>query len=136
MLSCAGRQRIMKSRLLLREVFRDWFANRLSDEDRINIEMVVAANSHFLTDNHPLTLKILSDWSSGYLLHEIAHRHNLHVGVTRDILMFAFELLGCKLDIDDGSVLREVPAQLHITARNVFNAYYDTFTELPERDLE
>jgi hypothetical protein len=98
--------------------------------------MVVATNSHFLTDNHPLTLRILSDWSSGYLLHEIAQRHNLHVGVTRDILKFAFELLGRKLDIDDGSVLREVPAQLHITARNVFNAYYDTFTELPERDLE
>jgi hypothetical protein len=126
----------MKSRLLLRELFRDWFANRLNDEDRINLEMVVKANSHFLRDNHPLTMRMLEDWGSGYALHEIAQRHNLHAGVAKDALKFAFELLGRKLQVDDGSVLREVPPQLHITARNVFNAYYDTFTELPEQDLD
>lgn len=126
----------MKSRLLLREVFRDWFANKLTDEDRINIEMVVKANRHFLLDNHPKTIQMLSEWSSGYTLYEIAARNEVHVGVAKDILKFAFELLGRKLEIDDGQVLREVPPQLHSTARNVFSAYYDTFTELPERDLD
>jgi hypothetical protein len=136
MLICAGRLQIMKSRLLLREIFRDWFANRLNDEDRINLEMIVKSNSHFLVDNHPLTLRMLDDWASGYTLFEIAQRNNTHIGVTKDALRFAFELLGRKLEIDDGSVLREVPPQLHATARNVFNAYYDTFTELPEQDQE
>jgi hypothetical protein len=126
----------MKSRLLLREIFRDWFANRLSDEDRLNLEVTIRNNAHFLLDNHPLSLKMLQDWGEGYTLYEISQRHSTHVGVTKDVLRFSFELLGRRLDISDSSVLKEVPTQLHIAARSVFLAYYDTFTELPERDLD
>jgi hypothetical protein len=126
----------MKSRLLLREVFRDWFANRLSDEDRLNLEVVIKRNAHFLIDNHPLSLKMLQDWGEGYTLYEIGQRHDTHVGVTKDILKFAFELLGRKLAVDDSSVLKDIPQPLQMAAHNVFLAYYDTFTELPERDLD
>jgi hypothetical protein len=98
--------------------------------------MVVEANKHFLIDNHPLTLIILDDWSSGYTLYEIAERHELHIGVTKNILKFAFELLGRRLEVSDGEVLNKVPPQLHPVARSVFSAYYETFTELPEKDLE
>jgi hypothetical protein len=126
----------MKSRLLLREIFRDWFANRLSDEDRLNLEVAIKMNAHFLQDNHPLSLKMLQDWGEGYTLYEISHRHSTHVGVTKDVLKFAFELLGRKLEISDNSVMKEIPQQLHPAARSVFSAYYDTFTELPERDQD
>lgn len=126
----------MKSRLLLREMFRDWFSNKLADEDRINIEVVVKANSHFLLDNHPQSLRILQDWCEGYSIFEIATRRDLHIGVTKDILKFSFELLGRKLEVHDKSVLKSIPPQLQQAAQNVFGAYYDTFTELPEKDLE
>lgn len=126
----------MKSRLLLREIFRDLLANKLSLEDRVAIEMAVRTNAHFLIDNHPQSITILQQWCEGYSLREIALIHKLHNGVVKDILRFAFELLGRKLHVDDGSVLSQVPPQLTSVARSVFSAYYDTFTELPERDME
>lgn len=126
----------MKSRLLLREICRDWFSNRLDEEDRINLEMVIKANSHFLLDNHLKSLRFLQDWCEGYTLFEIANRNDTHIGVTRDALKFTFELLGRKLQISDGSVLKQVHPQLQQAAQNVFIAYYDTFTELPEKDAE
>jgi hypothetical protein len=98
--------------------------------------MVIKANSHFLTDNHPKSLKILQDWCEGYTLFEIASRNDMHIGVTSDALKFTFELLGRKLQISDGSVLNMVHPQLQAAAHSVFRAYYDTFTELPERDME
>lgn len=126
----------MKSRLLLRELFRDWYQGRLPVEDRVSLAMIVEANQHFLLDNHPATLGILHMWASGYTLYEIAESQSLHVGVTKNILKFAFELIGRKLEISDGEVLNKVPPQLHPVARSVFSAYYETFTELPEKDLE
>jgi hypothetical protein len=126
----------MKSRLLLREICRDWFSNKLDEEDRINLEIVVKSNSHFLLDNHPKSLKLLQDWCEGYTLFEIANRNDVHLGVARDVLRFTFELLGRKLQISDQSVLKSVHPQLQVAAQSVFRAYYDTFTELPEKDLE
>lgn len=126
----------MKSRLLLRETLRDLLANKLSVEDRVAIEMTVQANAHFLLDNHPNSITILQQWSEGYSPTEIALMHRMHNGVVKDILRFAFELLGRKLHIEDGNVLSQVPPQLTSMARSVFSAYYDTFTELPERDIE
>lgn len=126
----------MKSRLLLRELFRDWYQGKLDMEDSVSFGMIVEANRRFLLDNHPLTLILLDEWASGYTLYEMSEKHSLHVGVTKNILKFAFELLGRKLEVSDGQVLYKVPPQLHPVARSVFNAYYETFTELPERDLE
>ncbi len=126
----------MKSRLLLRETLRDLLANKLPIEDRVAIEMTVQANAHFMLDNHPNSIVILQQWSEGYSPMEIASMHKMHNGVVKDILRFCFELLGRKLHIEDGNVLSQVPPQLTSVARSVFNAYYDTFTELPERDME
>lgn len=126
----------MKSRLLLRELFRDWYHGKLLVEDRVSLAMVIEANRRFLLDNHPATLEILDAWASGYTLYEISATHGLHVGVTKNILKFAFELIGRRLEISDGEVLNKVPPQLHPVARSVFSAYYETFTELPEKDLE
>lgn len=127
---------VTKSRLLLREVFRDWYQGKLPVDDAVVLAMAVNDNRHFLLDNHPKALVLLDEWSQGYTLNEIAYRHELHPVVVKNVLRFCFELLGRKLGISDGSVLRLVQPQLYAVARNVFSAYYETFTELPEKDME
>lgn len=125
-----------KSRLLLREVFRDWYQGKLPVDDAVVLQMAVKENRHFLLDNHPKALVLLDDWSKGYTLNELSLMHELHPAVVKNVLRFSFELLGRKLGISDGGVLRLVQPQLYTVARNVFTAYYETFTELPEKDTE
>ena len=126
----------MKSRLLLREELRDYFTDRLPIDDAISYQQALQQNARFMIDNHPMSLVLLQEWGVGYTIFEISMRNQLHLGVVRDILKFCFELLGRKLNVDDVSVLAVIPQQLRPMAKNVFHAYYDTFTELPEREVD
>jgi hypothetical protein len=126
----------MKSRLLLREELRDYFNDRLPTDDGISYQQALQQNARFMLDNHPMSLILLREWGEGYTLFEISMRNGLHLGVVRDILKFCFELLGRKLDVEDGSVLNTIPVQLRPMSKKVFHAYYDTFTELPEREVD
>ena len=126
----------MKSRLLLREELRDYFTDRLPIDDAISYQQALQQNARFMIDNHPMSLVLLQEWGVGYTIFEISMRNQLHLGVVRDILKFCFELLGRKLNVDDASVLAVIPQQLRPMAKNVFYAYYDTFTELPEREVD
>lgn len=126
----------MKSRLLLREELRDYFTDRLPIDDAISYQQALQQNPRFMIDNHPMSLVLLQEWGVGYTIFEISMRNQLHLGVVRDILKFCFELLGRKLNVDDASVLAVIPQQLRPMAKNVFHAYYDTFTELPEREVD
>jgi hypothetical protein len=132
----AGHNKHMKSRLLVREELRDYFNGKLSTDEAVSYECALEQNARFMVDNHPLSLKVLQEWGEGYTLFEISMRNQLHLGVARDILKFCFELLGRRLQVDDGSVLNSIPPQLRPMAKNVFHAYYDTFTELPEKEVD
>jgi len=124
----------MKSRLLVREELRDYFNSKLPIDESLSYGCAIEQNARFMVDNHPLSLRILQEWGEGYTLFEISMRNQLHLAVTRDILIFCFELLGRKLQVDDNVVLQSILPQLRPMAINVFHAYYDTFTELPERN--
>ena len=126
----------MKSRLLVREELRDYFNSKLPIDELISYDCAIEQNARFMVDNHPLSLKILQEWGEGYTLFEISMRNQLHLAVTRDILKFCFELLGRKLQVDDNTVLQNILPQLRPMAKSVFHAYYDTFTELPEKEVD
>lgn len=126
----------MNSRLLLREELRDYFNDRLPTDDAISYQQALQQNARFMVDNHPMSLVLLQEWGTGYTVFEISMRNQLHLGVVCDILKFCFELLGRKLHVDDASVLATIPQQLRPMAKSVFHAYYDTFTELPEREVD
>ena len=115
---------------------RDYFNSKLPVDESLSYGCAIEQSARFMEDNHPRSLKILQEWGEGYTLFEISMQNQLHLSVTRDILTFCFELLGRKLQVDDNTVLQNVPVQLRPMAISVFHAYYDTFTELPERDME
>jgi hypothetical protein len=118
------------SKLVVREKLRDFYKNRLSFEEELEIKDAYESLYGILLDVHPFAPPILTRYSEGYYLDELSEMYGLTQEEVIGILHSCFALIGEVLQLDDAVIVRRVQKSLQDSARTLFSRMYKELTEI------
>jgi hypothetical protein len=125
---CVGGKKVSKT--IVREKIRDFFKDKLSFEEVVEIQEAYKSVYGVLVDRSALAPFYLVRYSIGYSPEEIAEMVGATTQDVQDVLLFTFSVLGEMLQLDDAMVVRKVDKPLRTAAQDVLNKIYLTFTEV------
>jgi len=118
------------SKLVVREKLRDFYKNRLSFEEELEIKDAYESLYGLLVDVNLLAPAILTRYSEGYSIEELSTMYGVDQEEIIQTLHTCFALIGEVLQLDDALIVRRVQKPLQDSAKSLLSKMYKELTEI------